>query len=93
MVTSLSTRTTVFGVMNPKGNYDPGRSLAANTGLSGPLLSRFDIVLLLMDMKNPKWDEHVSSHILLSHQQVNGREWKGPCPECPVVSCCVVQFL
>ncbi|CAN6202066.1 unnamed protein product [Urochloa humidicola] len=64
LVTTLSSRTTVFGATNPKGQYDPDESLSVNTTLSGPLLSRFDIVLVLLDTKNSKWDEIVSSHIL-----------------------------
>lgn len=64
LVTTLSTRTTVFGATNPKGQYDPNESLSVNTTLSGPLLSRFDIVLVLLDEKNPEWDAIVSSHIL-----------------------------
>ncbi|XP_073011260.1 probable DNA helicase MCM9 isoform X2 [Typha latifolia] len=64
LVTSLSTRTIVFGATNPKGQYDPNQSLSVNTSLSGPLLSRFDIVLVLLDTKNPEWDAIVSSHIL-----------------------------
>lgn len=35
-----------------------------NTTLSGSLLSRFDIVLVLLDKQNADWDEIVSSHIL-----------------------------
>eukprot|EP00268_Persea_americana_P060899 TRINITY_DN7637_c0_g1_i3.p1 TRINITY_DN7637_c0_g1~~TRINITY_DN7637_c0_g1_i3.p1 ORF type:complete len:552 (+),score=79.64 TRINITY_DN7637_c0_g1_i3:59-1657(+) len=64
LVTTLSTRTIVFGATNPKGQYDPNQSLSVNTTLSGPLLSRFDIVLVLLDTKNPEWDAIVSSHIL-----------------------------
>ena len=68
-MTSLSTRTTVLGVTNAKGMYDPRQTLAANTSLSGPLLSRFDIILVLRDVQNAQWDEHVSSHILDGHAE------------------------
>ncbi|KAI7732129.1 hypothetical protein M8C21_025488 [Ambrosia artemisiifolia] len=71
LVTTLSTRTIVFGATNPKGQYDPDQcnssnlgTLSVNTTLSGPLISRFDIVLVLLDTKNPDWDKVVSDHIL-----------------------------
>uniref|UniRef100_A0A0A9F236 Probable DNA helicase MCM9 n=1 Tax=Arundo donax TaxID=35708 RepID=A0A0A9F236_ARUDO len=67
LVTTLSTRTTVFGATNPKGQYDPNECLSVNTTLSGPLLSRFDIVLVLLDTKKPEWDAIVSRHILDEH--------------------------
>jgi DNA replicative helicase MCM subunit Mcm2 (Cdc46/Mcm family) len=35
-----------------------------NTGLAPPLLSRFDVVLVLRDARDPEWDERVASHIL-----------------------------
>lgn len=69
LVTTLSTRTIVFGATNPKGQYDPTQSLSVNTTLSGPLLSRFDIVLVLLDTKNPEWDAVVSAHILAEKKQ------------------------
>ncbi|XP_068637055.1 probable DNA helicase MCM9 isoform X2 [Aristolochia californica] len=71
LVTTLSTRTIVFGATNPKGQYDPYQSLSVNTTLSGPLLSRFDIVLVLLDTKNPEWDKIVSSHILYEQDDVD----------------------
>ncbi|DBA67251.1 TPA: hypothetical protein ACH3X2_001560 [Trebouxia sp. C0005] len=66
LVTSLTTRTTVFGAMNPKGN--PTDSIAEQTSLSGPLLSRFDILLPVLDAKSSDTDELVSEHILTNHQ-------------------------
>lgn len=72
LVTTLSTRTIVFGATNPKGQYDPEQSLSVNTTLSGPLLSRFDIVLVLLDTRNPDWDAVVSSHILAEGEKEKG---------------------
>ncbi|KAL3154323.1 hypothetical protein ABBQ32_013806 [Trebouxia sp. C0010 RCD-2024] len=66
LVTSLSTRTSVFGAMNPRGN--PKDSVAEQTLLSGPLLSRFDILLPVHDPKSSEADEVISEHILTNHQ-------------------------
>lgn len=44
--------------------------MTENTGLDGPLLSRFDILLVLTDVRNPEWDEAVSGHILAAHSKV-----------------------
>jgi DNA helicase MCM9 len=69
MVTTLSTRTTVIGATNPKGAYDPLQPLGGAASLSSPLLSRFDIVLLLRDCRLPAWDQVVSSQVLANHAQ------------------------
>lgn len=60
----LHTRTAVLAATNAKGKYDPSQPISMNVALDSPLLSRFDMVLLLLDTQNPEWDQLVASFIL-----------------------------
>ncbi|CAI7865164.1 unnamed protein product [Closterium sp. NIES-53] len=71
IVTTLPSRCSVFAVTNPKGAYDADTSLVVNTGIASPLLSRFDLVLLLPDTSEASWDERVAQHILAEHTIVS----------------------
>lgn len=70
LVTSVSTRTSIIGAINPRPAVLhasmpwASRPLTDVTGLEGPLLSRFDLVLLLADPRHPDWDRTVAGHVL-----------------------------
>lgn len=66
LVSTLPTKVSVFGTCNPKGNarIDPRKSLKDQLHLSIPLLSRFDIILLLLDDMSPAADSVIVDHVL-----------------------------
>eukprot|EP00798_Chlamydomonas_sp_ICE-L_P025579 gene25579-11230_t len=68
IVTTLSTRATVLGACNPKASWRPSKPISEATNISSPLLSRFDIVLVLSDTRNAEWDRIISHHVLSNHQ-------------------------
>ena len=78
MITTLNTKVSVFGTCNPKGNrrIDPRRSLQDQLGLPSPLLSRFDVILLLLDDMNPAADAAIVDHVL----RMRGMGMDGPEP-------------
>ncbi len=45
-------------------NGDPAEKLPITVGIASPLLSRFDVVLTLLDQHNEEWDKKLSSFIL-----------------------------
>ncbi|KAJ2310676.1 DNA helicase mcm9 [Coemansia sp. RSA 2705] len=74
IVCKLNARCSVLAAMNPKGKYDISSSLSVNTALSTPLLSRFDLVLVLLDTHDEQWDARVSSFLLSSRQPGSSTE-------------------
>lgn len=65
MVCKLNARCTIIAATNPKGGrYDPSLNQNINAGLATPLLTRFDLIMILADRKDSAWDEIVAEHIL-----------------------------
>ncbi|RYG58388.1 hypothetical protein EON64_21380, partial [archaeon] len=79
-VAKLQSKTTVLACCNPKGRYDPAQDVSTNTALSAPLLSRFDLVLLLLDdVQDLQRDKEVSTFLLRQHMHPSQRLEPGGC--------------
>jgi DNA replication licensing factor MCM3 len=58
----------VFAAANPVyGTYDKSRSATANIGLPDIILSRFDILFVVLDSQTTERDKRIADHVLCSH--------------------------
>lgn len=65
IVCSLNTRTAVLAAANPKeSRYNPRKSIIYNIKLQPALLSRFDLIYLMLDKPNEAQDKKLAAHIL-----------------------------
>ena len=68
IIATLKTRTAVFMSANPKyGQFDKYEELAEQINMPPSLLSRFDLIFILLDEPNPINDAQISEHILQTH--------------------------
>mmetsp|Transcript_4394 Transcript_4394/g.10636 ORF Transcript_4394/g.10636 Transcript_4394/m.10636 type:complete len:725 (+) Transcript_4394:93-2267(+) len=69
ITTSLNARTAVLAAANPTyGRYNTRRSPAENINLPQALLSRFDVLFLLMDKVNAATDFDLAKHVTHVHR-------------------------
>lgn len=69
ITTTLNARTAVLAAANPAwGRYNPRRSPAENINLPASLLSRFDLMFLLLDRADSTRDRDLARHITHVHR-------------------------
>ncbi|CAK0784982.1 hypothetical protein CVIRNUC_008187 [Coccomyxa viridis] len=85
ITTTLNTRTTLLAAANPAyGRYDPRRSPAENIALPAALLSRFDLMWLILDKADQDQDRRLASHVLSVHKEGHApAATEGPPPLSP----------
>lgn len=65
MLCNLSARTTVIAAANPVGgHYDRAKTVCENLKIALPLLSRFDLVFILVDNPDAERDRFISEHVM-----------------------------
>jgi len=66
--TTLNARTSILAAANPLyGRYNPRLSPFENINLPAALLSRFDVMFLLLDTPTREGDEELASHVTYVH--------------------------
>ncbi|KAK5990414.1 DNA replication licensing factor mcm7 [Cladobotryum mycophilum] len=69
--TSLNARTSILAAANPVyGRYNPRISPVENINLPAALLSRFDIMFLLLDTPTRDMDEQLAKHVTFVHMNM-----------------------
>ncbi|EDR23055.1 DNA replication licensing factor MCM4, putative [Entamoeba dispar SAW760] len=65
IVCSLNARTAILASANPKeSRYNPKLSVLDNIQMPPSLLSRFDLIYLILDQPNPERDRKLARHII-----------------------------
>ncbi|KAK2418080.1 Minichromosome maintenance (MCM2/3/5) family protein [Trifolium repens] len=68
LVASLSSRTSVLAAANPVGgHYNRAKTVNENLKMSAALLSRFDLIFILLDKPDELLDKRVLEHIMSLH--------------------------
>lgn len=70
LAVSLPARAGVLAAANPSGgHYQRGRTVAENLRMGSALLSRFDLVFILLDRSDEDLDRRLSEHIMALHSR------------------------
>jgi len=69
ITTSLNARTAILAAANPAyGRYNSKKSPSENINLPAALLSRFDLLFLLLDKPDAEIDRELASHVTYVHR-------------------------
>jgi DNA replication licensing factor MCM3 len=71
--TTLNARCSVIAAANPiYSEYARDQSVGKNIALPDSLLSRFDLLFIMLDEKDPEIDRHVAERVITNHRcQIN----------------------
>ena len=72
IIAQLNARTSILGAANPKqSQWNPNLTIVENIQIEPTLLSRFDLIFLLLDKQNEHQDRLMASHVLSLYTENN----------------------
>ena len=72
IICTLNARTAILAAANPvNSKYDPKLSVVDNIKLPPTLLSRFDLIYLILDRQNDAHDRRLANHIVSLYSRLN----------------------
>jgi DNA replication licensing factor MCM5 len=75
ITTILNSRAAVLAAANPVfGRYDDTRSAADNIDLLPTILSRFDLIFIVRDIRNERRDQEIARHVMRVHMSAGTDE-------------------
>jgi len=75
ITTILNSRTSVLAAANPTfGRYDDQKSTEENIDFETTILSRFDLIFIIKDVKDPRRDKRLANHIIGLHGRDAGTQ-------------------
>ncbi|XP_025270786.1 DNA helicase MCM8 [Camponotus floridanus] len=68
IISSFPARTSILAAANPiGGQYDKSKTITENLNINQPILSRFDLIFLLLDKPDKHFDNLLCKHIMTVH--------------------------
>ena len=78
ITTILNSRTSVIAAANPTyGRYDDLKTAAEQIEFQTTILSRFDCIFIVRDMRNPEVDLKIAQHVISMHMSGEAMEVEG----------------
>eukprot|EP00929_Paragymnodinium_shiwhaense_P030370 TRINITY_DN1722_c0_g3_i2.p1 TRINITY_DN1722_c0_g3~~TRINITY_DN1722_c0_g3_i2.p1 ORF type:complete len:930 (+),score=263.50 TRINITY_DN1722_c0_g3_i2:128-2917(+) len=79
IVCSLNARTSILASANPKdSSYDPKKSVVDNINLPKNLMTRFDMIWLMLDKRNREMDYQLAEHLISMYSEGGARKREDP---------------
>jgi DNA replication licensing factor MCM4 len=75
IIATLNARTSILAAANPiESRYNPKLSIVENLQLPPTLLSRFDLIYLLLDQENPESDAQLAAHLVSLYEDAEEKQ-------------------